>query len=56
MIARRRWSNSPTILAISSWGPVSASTAAHCAIDAGFEVTWLWMSVIARMMALGPAA
>ena len=53
---RRRRSNSPAILATSSWGPTSASTAAHCATDDGFEVTWLCTSVIARMRSRGPAA
>ena len=55
-MTRRRRSNSPAILATSSCGPSSASTAAHWAIEVGFDVTWLWMSVIALMMTLGPAA
>src|SRR4030095_16973092 len=55
-MTRRGRSHSPAILATSSWGPTSASTAAHCAIDDGFDVTWLWTSVIARMIARGPAA
>src|SRR5215831_9367958 len=56
MMTRRRRSNSPTILATSSWGPPRPSTAAHWAIDVGFEVTWLCTSVIALMTGLGPAA
>src|SRR5262249_56442027 len=52
---RRRRSNSPAILATSSWGPESASTAAHCATDDGLDVTWLWTSVMARMSSRGPA-
>ena len=55
-ITRRRRSNSPTILATSSWGPARASTAAHWAIEEGFEVTWLCTSVIALTMGRGPAA
>jgi len=53
---RRRRSNSPAILATSSWGPVSASTAAHCAIEDGLDVTWLWTFVMARMSSREPAA
>ena len=45
---RRRRSNSPAIFATSSCGPLNASTAAHCATDEGFDVTWLWASVMAR--------
>src|SRR6516162_466180 len=52
----RRRSNSPAILATSSWAPASASTAAHWATDDGFDVTWLWTSVIARMRSRGLAA
>src|SRR5439155_26311362 len=53
---RRRRSNSPAILATSSWGPVIASTAAHCAIEDGLDVTWLWTFVMARMSSRETAA
>src|SRR5260370_1117704 len=36
-MTRRRRSNSATILAISSCGPAGASTAAHAAIEGGFQ-------------------
>ena len=55
-MTRRRRSNSPAILATSSCGPPSASTAAHWATEEGLDVTWLCTSVIARMIGLGPAA
>jgi hypothetical protein len=39
-----------------SCGPLSASTAAHCAIDDGFEVDCDWMVAIALMSCSGPPA
>ena len=51
----RRSSNTLRIASIVSCGPVSASTAAACAIEFGFEVDWLCSLSIALISATGAA-
>src|SRR5512139_2981598 len=51
-----RLSNSAFITGRKSWGPRSASSAAFCEMDVGFDVLWLWMLAMAVMTSLGPAA
>jgi len=54
-VSRRRL-NSATIFGMKDWSPRRASIAAFCTIDVGFDVLWLWISVMAAITLSGPAA
>src|SRR5690349_8682481 len=53
--ARRRV-YSASISATDCCGPLSASTAAHCAIEFVFEVEWPWTFSIALVQSVGASA
>jgi len=55
-IVSRRRLNSVTIIGMKAWSPRSASIAAFCTIEAGLDVLWLWISVMAAITFSGPAA
>ena len=52
MRARRR-AYSASITGTESIGPVSAASAAYCAMDVGFDVDWLCILIMASISGLG---
>ena len=48
--------NVSLLTGMKSCGPFKASTAAHCAIDDGFDVDCDWIVVIALISSAGPPA
>jgi hypothetical protein len=53
--SRRSW-NSLALGLMKSCVPFSASSAAHCEMDEGFEVVWLIILAMALISGSGPAA
>ena len=51
-----RFLNSATIFGMKDWSPRSASIEAFWTKEVGFDVLWLWISVMAAITLSGPAA